>query len=71
MAMTADSDPKIIPFGKYDPKRLTLEKPDEAYKRMQQLFPGPYLELFARKERQDLEDMGQRDRCPDHRRLIQ
>jgi N6-adenosine-specific RNA methylase IME4 len=27
------------------------EKPDEAYRRMQQLFGGPYLELFARKER--------------------
>ena len=27
------------------------EKPDEAYLRMQRLFGGPYLELFARKER--------------------
>jgi N6-adenosine-specific RNA methylase IME4 len=27
------------------------EKPDEAYVRMQRLFGGPYLELFARKER--------------------
>jgi N6-adenosine-specific RNA methylase IME4 len=27
------------------------EKPDEAYRRMQRLFGGPYLELFARKER--------------------
>jgi N6-adenosine-specific RNA methylase IME4 len=28
------------------------EKPDEAYARMQRLFPGPYLELFARKPRE-------------------
>jgi N6-adenosine-specific RNA methylase IME4 len=27
------------------------EKPDEAYRRMVRLFGGPYLELFARKER--------------------
>jgi N6-adenosine-specific RNA methylase IME4 len=27
------------------------EKPDEAYRRMQQLYGGPYLELFARKPR--------------------
>jgi N6-adenosine-specific RNA methylase IME4 len=27
------------------------EKPDEAYARMKRLFGGPYLELFARKER--------------------
>jgi len=26
-------------------------KPDEAYRRMERLFGGPYLELFARKER--------------------
>jgi N6-adenosine-specific RNA methylase IME4 len=27
------------------------EKPDEAYRRMERLYGGPYLELFARKER--------------------
>jgi N6-adenosine-specific RNA methylase IME4 len=29
------------------------EKPDEAYRRMQRLYGGPYLELFARKPRED------------------
>jgi N6-adenosine-specific RNA methylase IME4 len=28
------------------------EKPDEAYKRIERLYPGPYLELFARKPRE-------------------
>jgi N6-adenosine-specific RNA methylase IME4 len=27
------------------------EKPDEAYRRIERLYPGPYLELFARKPR--------------------
>jgi len=27
------------------------EKPDEVYRRIERLYPGPYLELFARKER--------------------
>jgi len=27
------------------------EKPDEAYRRMERLYPGPYLELFARRPR--------------------
>jgi N6-adenosine-specific RNA methylase IME4 len=27
------------------------EKPDEVYRRIERLFPGPYLELFARRER--------------------
>jgi N6-adenosine-specific RNA methylase IME4 len=35
----------IAPRGEHS------EKPDEAYARIQQLFPGPYLELFARKKR--------------------
>ena len=26
-------------------------KPDEVYRRIERLFPGPYLELFARRER--------------------
>jgi N6-adenosine-specific RNA methylase IME4 len=29
------------------------EKPDKAYRRMERLFGGPYLELFARKPRDD------------------
>jgi N6-adenosine-specific RNA methylase IME4 len=35
----------ITPVGAHS------EKPDEAYARMQKLFGGPYLELFARKPR--------------------
>jgi N6-adenosine-specific RNA methylase IME4 len=35
----------ITPVGAHS------EKPDEAYARMQKLFGGPHLELFARKER--------------------
>ena len=27
------------------------EKPDEVYRRIERLYPGPYLELFARTER--------------------
>jgi N6-adenosine-specific RNA methylase IME4 len=27
------------------------EKPDEVYRRIERLYPGPYLELFARKPR--------------------
>jgi N6-adenosine-specific RNA methylase IME4 len=33
------------------PVGVHSEKPDEAYRRMQRLFGGPYLELFARKPR--------------------
>jgi N6-adenosine-specific RNA methylase IME4 len=36
----------IAPVGEHS------EKPDEAYRRMQRLYPGPYLELFARKPRE-------------------
>jgi N6-adenosine-specific RNA methylase IME4 len=35
----------IAPVGEHS------EKPDEAYRRIERLFPGPYLELFARKPR--------------------
>jgi N6-adenosine-specific RNA methylase IME4 len=35
----------IAPVGEHS------EKPDEAYRRIERLYPGPYLELFARKER--------------------
>lgn len=34
------------------------EKPDEAYRRMRRLFGGPYLELFARKERDGWQTWG-------------
>lgn len=30
------------------PRREHSRKPDEAYDRIRQLFPGPYLEMFAR-----------------------
>jgi N6-adenosine-specific RNA methylase IME4 len=33
------------------PVREHSEKPDEVYRRIERLFPGPYLELFARKQR--------------------
>jgi hypothetical protein len=35
----------IAPVGEHS------EKPDEVYRRIERLFPGPYLELFARKPR--------------------
>jgi N6-adenosine-specific RNA methylase IME4 len=35
----------IAPVGEHS------EKPDEVYKRIERLYPGPYLELFARKPR--------------------
>jgi N6-adenosine-specific RNA methylase IME4 len=40
-------DPEVIiaPVGEHS------EKPDEAYRRMKRLYGGPYLELFARRER--------------------
>jgi N6-adenosine-specific RNA methylase IME4 len=36
----------IAPVGEHS------EKPDEAYRRMERLYPGPYLELFARRSRE-------------------
>jgi N6-adenosine-specific RNA methylase IME4 len=36
----------IAPVGKHS------EKPDEAYRRIERLYPGPYLELFARRKRE-------------------
>ena len=36
----------IAPVGEHS------EKPDEVYRRICRLYPGPYLELFARKERE-------------------
>ena len=35
----------IAPIGEHS------VKPDEVYRRIEQLYPGPYLELFARKQR--------------------
>lgn len=37
----------IAPVGAHS------EKPDEAYRRIERLFPGPYLELFGRKPREN------------------
>jgi N6-adenosine-specific RNA methylase IME4 len=46
LRLYADVDAVIMaPVGRY------AEKPDEAYRRMARLFSGPYLELFARKSR--------------------
>jgi N6-adenosine-specific RNA methylase IME4 len=36
----------IAPVGEHS------EKPDEVYRRIQRLYPGPYLELFARRPRE-------------------
>jgi N6-adenosine-specific RNA methylase IME4 len=35
----------IAPVGEHS------EKPDEVYRRIERLYPGPYLEMFARKPR--------------------
>ena len=35
----------IAPIGEHS------VKPDEVYRRIERLYPGPYLELFARKQR--------------------
>src|SRR5262249_21833661 len=37
----------IAPVGEHS------EKPSEIYRRIERLYPGPYLELFARKPRED------------------
>jgi N6-adenosine-specific RNA methylase IME4 len=37
----------LAPVGEHS------EKPDEVYRLIEQLFPGPYLELFARRERKN------------------
>jgi N6-adenosine-specific RNA methylase IME4 len=45
--LAADVDQVIVaPAGGHS------EKPNEVYKRIERLFPGPYLELFARELRQ-------------------
>jgi N6-adenosine-specific RNA methylase IME4 len=47
LRLAADVDAVIMePVGEY------AEKPDEAYRRMERLYGGPYLELFARKPRE-------------------
>jgi N6-adenosine-specific RNA methylase IME4 len=46
MRLAADVHQVIMaPVGKHS------EKPDETHKRIERLFTGPYLELFARAER--------------------
>ena len=42
----------IAPVGEHS------EKPDEVYRRIERLYPGPYLELFARKPRDRWRDWG-------------
>jgi N6-adenosine-specific RNA methylase IME4 len=40
------------------PRRQHSQKPDEAYERIERLWPGPYLELFARNRRPGWQGMG-------------
>jgi N6-adenosine-specific RNA methylase IME4 len=63
-ATRANSEPCLL-ATRGDPRRLAMdvhssviapvgghsEKPDEVYRRIERLYPGPYLELFARKPR--------------------
>jgi N6-adenosine-specific RNA methylase IME4 len=42
----------IAPVGEHS------EKPDEVYRRIERLYPGPYLELFARRERTNWKTWG-------------
>ena len=42
----------IAPVGEHS------EKPDEVYRRIERLYRGPYLELFARKEREGWKTWG-------------
>jgi N6-adenosine-specific RNA methylase IME4 len=61
----ANTEPVLLGF-KGEPVRLAADvhqvviapvgvhsaKPDEVYKRIERLYPGPYLEMFARKQRE-------------------
>jgi hypothetical protein len=40
------------------PRRQHSQKPDEAYDQIERLWPGPYLELFARNRRPGWQAMG-------------
>lgn len=40
------------------PRREHSRKPDEAYRRIERLLPGPYLELFARQSRPGWDSFG-------------
>jgi N6-adenosine-specific RNA methylase IME4 len=40
------------------PRRKHSQKPDEAYDRIERLWPGPYLELFARNHRTGWKSLG-------------
>ena len=40
------------------PRRKHSQKPNEAYDRIEQLWPGPYLELFARNHRTGWKSLG-------------
>jgi N6-adenosine-specific RNA methylase IME4 len=46
LRLAADVDAVIMARG-----CAYAEKPDEAYRRMERLYPGPYLEMFARRPR--------------------
>ena len=40
------------------PRQEHSRKPDEIYTRIEQLLPGPYVELFARREREGWDSWG-------------
>ena len=42
----------------HSPRREHSRKPDEIYDRIEQLLPGPYVELFARRERKGWDSWG-------------
>jgi N6-adenosine-specific RNA methylase IME4 len=49
----------IAPVGSHS------EKPDEAYRRIQRLYPGPFLELFGRRRREGWHVWGNELDCYD------
>ena len=44
------------------PRREHSRKPDEQYARIEAMYDGPYLEMFARQQRDGWDFLGQRDR---------
>ena len=43
------------------PRREHSRKPDETYRRIERLLPGPYLELFARQSRPGWDGIGNQE----------
>ena len=48
------------------PRRLPMQKPDEQYDRLEQLYPGPRIELFARQTRPGWDAWGDQVGLLDH-----